>query len=91
MARLIGNSNYVDLSDLDDYVSTSYVVHPECSVAGVSNQPGACWIPSIGKLFCFVLVILFDTVSLLLLLLFLDVTFDTFELNVIFDMITGYI
>ena len=64
MARLIGNFNYVDLSDPDDYVSTSYVVHPKCSIVGVSNQPDACWIPSIGKLFCFVFVILFDTVSL---------------------------
>ena len=34
---------------------------------------------------------LFDVFSIFLNLLFLDVIFDTFELNVIFDMITGYI
>ena len=55
MARMFGNSNYVDLSDPIDSVSISSIVHPECSFVGVSSQPGVCWTPSIGKhiLFCY--------------------------------------
>ena len=61
---MIENSDYADLNDPVGSVSISFVVHSECSVVGVSSQSGVCWIPSIGKLFCFVIVILFDTVSL---------------------------
>ena len=64
MARMIGNSNYGDLSDPVDSVSTSSVVLPECSVVSVSGQPGVCSILSIRKRFCFVIIILFDIVSL---------------------------
>ena len=89
---MIGDSNYVDLSVPVNSVSSSYVVHPECSIVGESCQPGVCWIPSICKLFCFVIVILNDMFSLFyFILLFLDVVFDRFELDVIFDMITDYI
>ena len=45
MARMFGNSNYIDLSGPTD----SSIVNPECSFVGVSSQPGVCWIPSIGK------------------------------------------
>ena len=92
MARMIENSNYVDLIDPVNSITTSSVVHPEYYVVGVSGQPGVCWIPSKGNFFCFIIVILFDMVSFFLFIfVFLDVVFDTFEVNIIFDMITGYI
>ena len=66
MAWMIGNSNYVDLNDPVGSVSTSSAVNPEYSDMGTSSQPSVCWIPSIGKLSCLVIVILFDMVSLFL-------------------------
>ena len=87
---MLGNSNYIDLSGPADSISVSSVVNPECSFVGMSSQLGVCWIPSI--IFFFVIVIFCLMCSQIFLnLLFLDVVFDTFELNVIFDMITGYI
>ena len=53
IARMFGNSNYIDLSGPTDSVSVSSVVNPECSFVGMSSQLGVCWIPSI---ICFFLL-----------------------------------
>ena len=53
MARMFGNSNYIDLRDPINSISVSSVVHPKCSFVGVSSQPGVCWISLIGKFFLF--------------------------------------
>ena len=60
---------------------------------GVSSQPGVCLIPSIGNFFGLNIVIfgLICSQFFCFILLFIDVVFDTFELIIIFDMITGYI
>ena len=45
MARMKKDSNYFDLIDPVGIVSASSIVHPECSVVGMSHHAGVGWIP----------------------------------------------
>ena len=47
------NNDYeiIELSDPVDSFSILSIVHPECSVVGVSCYPDSVWIPSTGNLF----------------------------------------
>ena len=54
--------NYIDLIDPVDSFSISSVLHPECSVVGVSQNSDFIWFPSIGIFFGLLFSILFDNV-----------------------------
>ena len=49
MIRMEGGSNYFDIFDSVDTVSTSSAVHPEYSVVSVSRLDGVGWIPLFSK------------------------------------------
>ena len=59
MARMEEGSNYFDLIDSVDIVSTSSIVHPKCYVVGVFRYGGVGWIAVSGRYFLFDVVISF--------------------------------
>ena len=60
MDRMNNDYGSIELSDPVDSFSISSVVHPKCSVVGVSCDPDSVWIPSPGNCFFFLFSILFD-------------------------------
>ena len=87
------NNDYeiIELSDPVDSFSILSIVHPECSVVGVSCYPDSVWIPSTGNLFAFFQFYL-ATVSHSNCLIYwslLDFIFKIFDLSEIHGMLTA--
>ena len=64
------DSNYFDLIDPVGIVSASSIVHPECSVVGISHHVGVGLIPLTIYIYIYIyIVISFDMVSYLCFLI----------------------
>ena len=63
MDPMNNDSENIELRDPVNSFSISSIVHPECSIIGVSCYPDSCWIPSTGNFVSSFFQFFFITVS----------------------------